>query len=125
MGIWMRTPNDKIPGVPDEEVVYDRPGDIKSIPRDGKQPNRDEPEMIWMRTPNDQIPGVPDEDDVFDRPGDVKSIPRDGKQPSQDEPEAIWMRTPNETVPGVPADQGPENSAFSQPPSYDWSAVPG
>ena len=110
--IWMRTPNSDVPGVPDEEAIYDRPGDIKSVPRDGKPQNPENPEMIWMRTPSEPVPGVPDEEAIYDRPGDVKSIPRDGKPRNPDSPEYGWKRE----------EKGPEIAAFSQPPSYDWSA---
>jgi len=110
--IWQRTPNSNIPGIPDEDDVYDRPGDVKSVPRDGKPKNEDHPESIWQRTPNSNIPGIPDEDDVYDRPGDVKSVPRDGRPKNLNEPGYGWQRNPAE----------PENSAYSQSPSFDWSA---
>merc|ERR1711935_408172 len=146
--VWQRNPNDVVPGVPDEEAVFDRPGDLKSIPRDGKPENQDDPETIWQRTPNDKIPGISDEDIVYDRPGDVKSIPRDGKPQNHDDLETIWLRTPNAPIPGVPETKeiferpgdvksiprdgytkGPDSPEYgwqrfpaSQPPSYDWSA---
>lgn len=61
---WTRAPN--IPGVPDsdEDDVFDRPpGDIRSIPRDGKPCDEEHPEMIWDRNPSGKVPGVPEEDD--------------------------------------------------------------
>jgi len=70
--------------------------------------------MIWMRTPNAPVPGVPDGNETYERPGDVKSIPRDGRSKGPENPEYGWNR--------LPADKGPEISAFSQPPSYDWSS---
>merc|ERR1712166_1374191 len=69
-------------------------------------------ESIWQRTPNSNIPGIPDEDDHYDRPGDVKSVPRDGRPKNLNEPGYGWQRNPAE----------PENSAYSQSPSFDWSA---
>ena len=64
---------------------------MKSIPRDGKPAEDDNPEMIWQRAPGNLPPGIPDEEDIFERPGDVKSIPRDGKPKEDDNPEMIWQ----------------------------------
>jgi len=60
--IWQRNPNEPVPGVPDEDVIFERPGDVKSIPRDGEPLNQDYPEAIWQRNLNEPVPGVPDED---------------------------------------------------------------
>jgi hypothetical protein len=88
--------------VPDEEDVFERPGDVKSIPRDGKPKDDDSPEVVWQRDPIEMETGVPDEEDVFERPGDVKSIPRDGRSKDEVHPDMVWQRTPNCLPPGVP-----------------------
>jgi len=53
----------------------------------------------------------------------VKSIPRDGRTKSPDEPEYGWQRVPVEPKTDFNWNgDKPDNSALSQPPSYDWSA---
>jgi len=106
---WRRSPY--IPGIPIEEDVYNRPGDVKSVPRDGKPKNKDLPETSWQRTPKNNTPGVPDEDNIYDRPGDVKSVPRDGKPQNEDHPETVWQRKPNNNIPGIPN----EDDVYNRP----------
>ena len=44
--VWQRRPNEKQPGVPDEEDVFDRPGDVQSTPRDWKPIDGDNPDRF-------------------------------------------------------------------------------
>jgi len=128
---WQRS-NDAIPGIPEEEDIFERPGDVRSIPRDGKPKDEDNPEMLWQRTPNDNIPGIPDEDDVFSRPGDVRSIPRDGLPKNPDEPDYGWQRFPSDSpeepffrpnVKTVPHEEDLMKLDFvpEEEPDFDWS----
>jgi hypothetical protein len=85
--------------------------------------SEDHPELIWQRSPNSKVPGIPSEEETYERPGDVSSIPRDGRTKSVDEPEYGWQRFPSEPNPDSNwSGKQPENSAYSQPPSFDWSA---
>merc|ERR1712238_142602 len=117
---WSRQPNTKIPlpWTSDDDILFDRPADIGSIPRDGKPKNEEHPETVWQRTPNHNILGIPTEDDIYDRPGDVKSVPRDGKPTNEDHPETIWQRTPNNDLPGIPN----EDDVYNRP--GDVKSVP-
>eukprot|EP00537_Pseudo-nitzschia_pungens_P018785 CAMPEP_0172408076 /NCGR_PEP_ID=MMETSP1061-20121228/75664_1 /TAXON_ID=37318 /ORGANISM="Pseudo-nitzschia pungens, Strain cf. pungens" /LENGTH=1396 /DNA_ID=CAMNT_0013144193 /DNA_START=15 /DNA_END=4201 /DNA_ORIENTATION=- len=99
---WMRSPD--IPGVPPEENdVYDKPGDLRSIPRDGTPTDNNTPEVPWARSPDQDTPGVPDNDqeNIYNRPGDLHSIPRDGVLDLGEYPEMNWTRLQNTSPPGL------------------------
>jgi Leucine-rich repeat (LRR) protein len=85
--------------------VYDRPGDVRSVPRIGKPTSEDSPEYEWQRAPGGKVGSLPDEEDVYDRPGDVRSIPRDGRPKEDESPEYQWQRTPGPKAPGVPDEE--------------------
>ncbi|KAL3944263.1 MAG: hypothetical protein SGBAC_001657 [Bacillariaceae sp.] len=77
------------------DSVFDGPGDVRSIPRDGKHKESYDPEFTWERQVSSKStrPRIPAEvDTVFDRPGDVRSIPRDGKHKESYDSEFIWER---------------------------------
>merc|ERR1712232_39980 len=107
--------------MPEPQNVYDRPGDVRSIPRDGRPRDTDEPELNWER--ND-IPSRP--------PMESRSIPRDGT-PQDDEDfgyprdsdsvdewyEEEPFETPNVSKPEVRSKM-PED--FDEEPEYDWSS---
>jgi len=103
---WARkdTPIDDVSPV-DNLSPFARPGDVRSIPRDGKPSDEDSPETIWSRLPDSSVPGVPDEDDVFERPGDVRSIPRDGVPTDEESPELMWTRQPGDKIALMPEDE--------------------
>jgi hypothetical protein len=134
--LWSRNADNKgrIPGAPLDEEVFDRPGDINSIPRDGAPRDADHPEFTWARRPSDKIPGIPEDEDVFDRPGDLRSIPREGRPKDDDEPDVMWSRNP--AVP-APLGTGEPEDVYDRPgdvrsiprdgkppvddePMYDW-----
>merc|ERR1719261_1677222 len=97
---WTRYPSGDRP-VDDEEMPFNRPGDVRSIPRDGRTKDEDSPETLWSRNPNHRIPGVPDEDIPFDKPGQLNSIPT-SRQPGEGGPEdrpIDWTRFPGGAKP--------------------------
>jgi hypothetical protein len=67
---WSRQPTEKIPGVPDEDIPFEKPGDLSSTPRikqPGK-PGRDDTEQDWTRYPGGKKPeDVDDKHLKFDR----------------------------------------------------------
>lgn len=74
----------------DSGNVFDRPGDIGSIPRDGKDRNLHDPEFTWERHVCFEIIPLAVNCNVFDRPVNLRSIPSDG-YPS-DEPDIAMER---------------------------------
>lgn len=98
---WVRSPN--IPGVPPEDDdLYDRPYDLRSIPRDGNLREGTNPEVSWARNPDKKVLGVDEEDPLLDQIGKLNSVPRD-TQPDYTSPtgEVGWGRTPGTNIPGV------------------------
>ena len=52
---WSRFPGGVKPADFDDEDVFDRPGDVQSIPRDGKPADKDAPVHDWS-VPDEDIP---------------------------------------------------------------------
>merc|ERR1719206_497434 len=108
---WDR--NSVLPALPkqrtgEEENVFDRPGDIRSIPRDGRPRDENYPQMTWGRNSvlyPKQRQRQGEEENVFDRPGDIRSIPRDGRPKDPEDMEFEWKRTPIDVPPGMPEPQ--------------------
>jgi hypothetical protein len=92
---WIRSVFPDYTPTEDEENVFDRPEDLRSIPRTGKPKASEDPEFGWARSGGKIIPGIPEDDDVFTRPA-VRDIPRDGVPPD-DDTESIgeWSRSPS------------------------------
>jgi hypothetical protein len=100
-------------GVNDEDSPFDRPGDVCSIPCDGKLPNEDSSQSDWNRQPNEKVPGVPDEDIPFDKPGQLNSIPHN-RQPGEEGPDDTpqsWTRLPGDK----PAVDDDKDAPFDRP----------
>lgn len=97
--LWSRSPN--APGVPHEDELYERPGDVQSIPRDGRPKNSDSPEFSWRRAGGVE----PEDDGVYD----WDSNPEPDYDWSNDKPEDVHWK--------------------GEEPLYDWSenlrSVPG
>jgi hypothetical protein len=84
-------------------LPFDRPGDIQSIPCDGKPHNVDSPELEWSCQPNDRVPGVLDKDIPFEKPGDFESTPRTKQsgKPGPDNKPLDWTHYPGGKKPDV------------------------
>jgi len=111
---WSRHSSDiSLNSAAGEENVFDRPGDIRSIPRTGKPHEEGYPELSWNRNPAFLLQGEAAEEIIFDRPGDLRSIPRTGAPHDQDYSETYWDR--NIALP--PKQQGPveETNVFDRP----------
>lgn len=93
-----RIPQDKAPGGgDDEQALFDRSGDVNSIPHDDVPHPEDHAEQNWARgQPAVHIPVVADENDVSNSPCELDLIPCD-----ENEPEREWNRPPTEKIPGV------------------------
>ena len=126
--LWGRRPNENPPAVPSDDDVFNRPGDVRSLPRDGQPKPSDEPELLWGRSGGNHPPGVPSDDDIFNRPGDVRSLPRDGQPKSSDDPEMLWARDGGSKVPGIDLDEdvfdrpGDVRSIPAQPADVAWTS---
>jgi hypothetical protein len=55
-----------VPGVPDDDDIFDRPGDVRSVPRDGQPRDVNFPDSIWDRNHGSKVPGVFEGDGVSD-----------------------------------------------------------
>jgi hypothetical protein len=65
---WFRHPAEEIPGVPADDDVFDRPGNVRSIPWDGQPRDTYEPDLTWARQLGKTSGVVNEEEAPFDRP---------------------------------------------------------
>jgi hypothetical protein len=109
-GDWRRTPEERIPGIPEDHPT-DIPGDIRSLPRDGKPNNRDHPGVDWNRSSDQKVPGVPEEDIPLDKPGQIPSVPQSRRNPDEEggnKDLLDWNRNPDHPF-GVGDDDYPHD----------------
>ena len=73
-------PNERVPGVPDEDIPFEKPGDLESTPcpKQSGEPGPDDKPLYWTRYPGGKKPDVEDEDLPFDRPSNLRFVPCDG-----------------------------------------------
>ena len=95
----------------EKESPFDRPGDIRSIPRDGQPKGEDHPDTPWQRGAVDTPQGPDEPDEPFDTTDMLNSVPQsnrpeevDGDSPTE------WIRAKN--IPGVPEE---DDEPFPRP----------
>lgn len=119
--IWDRTPRSKVPGVTDEDDTFDRPGDVRSLPRDGKPRDVEHPEMIWDRSPRampdaDWSADKPEYDWTGARPDELMAKPRPGEGTETESPDDA-----EQPLYDWSADKPSDTEYSGAAPDYDWS----
>merc|ERR1711907_504194 len=108
--------NTPIPGVPEKADTFERPGDVNSIPRDGRTKSPDEPEYGWQRHPTEPEHSAYSQPPSFDWSAENKPVPFNRPV----------VTTPFETdddfeLTPIVEEPPPEVSHEGEQPFYDWS----